>query len=106
MEKEGSETMFLNAADGGKYELVYFERLDGEFNKVVKFYKSKVEKVNIFEETTRLALDVAASREAISAFTPSAARASRRTPMDVMDEEKSSSNQGKSGGSSDDKDVI
>lgn len=37
--------MSLNAADEGKYEFVYFERLDGEFNKVTKFYKSKVEEL-------------------------------------------------------------
>ncbi|CAI9785254.1 unnamed protein product [Fraxinus pennsylvanica] len=132
--EEGLETMFLNAADeGGKYELVYFEKLDGEFNKVVKFYKSKVEEVmkeaavlnkqmealiafrikvenpkgwvNSLEEITRLSLDIEASRAAISASTPSAARASRRIPMDVIDEE-SSNNQGQSDGSSDDKDAI
>lgn len=38
--------MFLMAAEeGGEYELIYFKRLDDEFNKVVKFYKSKVEEV-------------------------------------------------------------
>lgn len=49
-EGEGSEghyqTLFLNSSDdGGEYELVYFRRLDEEFNKVVKFYKGKVEEV-------------------------------------------------------------
>ncbi|KAF5945498.1 hypothetical protein HYC85_015726 [Camellia sinensis] len=40
------ETMFLRAAEeGGEHELVYFRRLDEEFNKVVKFYKLKVEEV-------------------------------------------------------------
>ncbi|KAL8459015.1 hypothetical protein ACS0TY_036478 [Phlomoides rotata] len=40
------ETMFLNTTDdGGEYELVYFKRLDDEFNKVLKFYKVKVEDV-------------------------------------------------------------
>lgn len=40
------ETMFLMAADeGGEYELVYFKRLDDEFNKVLDFYKSKVGEV-------------------------------------------------------------
>ncbi|KAI3467310.1 hypothetical protein Pfo_023973 [Paulownia fortunei] len=121
---EGSETMFLMAADeGGEYELVYFKRLDDEFNKVLKFYKLKVEEVmkeaavlnkqmealiafrvkvenpkgwtNSVEETIQLASDVAASRAALSATTPSAARASRRVPMDFIDEE-SSSNQGQS----------
>ncbi|CAK9186138.1 unnamed protein product [Ilex paraguariensis] len=44
--EEGCETMFLMAADdGGELELVYFRRLDFELNKVVKFYKSKVEEV-------------------------------------------------------------
>ncbi|KAF7123280.1 hypothetical protein RHSIM_Rhsim12G0132600 [Rhododendron simsii] len=40
------ETMFLMVADeGGEYELVYFKRLDDEFNKVLDFYKSKVGEV-------------------------------------------------------------
>ncbi|KAL0336425.1 UNVERIFIED_CONTAM: Phosphate transporter [Sesamum radiatum] len=127
---EGSETMFLGAADeGGEYELVYFKRLDDEFNKVLKFYKSKVEEVmeeaavldkqmnaliafrvkvenprgwtNSLEETTQLASDVAASRAVLLAATPSAARASRRAAMDVIDEE-SSSSQGTSDESGDD----
>ncbi|KAF5184214.1 Phosphate transporter pho1-like protein [Thalictrum thalictroides] len=53
MQNEGSddkgdryETMFLRSSeDGGEYELVYFRRLDDEFNKVLKFYKEKVEEV-------------------------------------------------------------
>ncbi|KAL0282205.1 UNVERIFIED_CONTAM: Phosphate transporter [Sesamum angustifolium] len=127
---EGSETMFLGAADeGGEYELVYFKRLEDEFNKVLMFYKSKVEEVveeaavldkqmnaliafrvkvenprgwtNSLEETTQLASDVAASRAVLLAATPSAARASRRAAMDVIDEE-SSSSQGTSDESGDD----
>ncbi|KAL1808498.1 phosphate transporter PHO1 homolog 3 [Daucus carota subsp. sativus] len=44
--EEGYETRFLMVAEaGGEYELVYFKRLDDEFNKVVKFYKSKVDEV-------------------------------------------------------------
>ncbi|KAI3936724.1 hypothetical protein MKW92_004979 [Papaver armeniacum] len=40
------ETKFLKSSDvGAEYELVYFRRLDDEFNKVNKFYKSKVEEV-------------------------------------------------------------
>ncbi|KAK6931271.1 EXS, C-terminal [Dillenia turbinata] len=40
------ETVFLMSQDvGGEYELVYFRRLDDEFNKVNKFYKSKVDEV-------------------------------------------------------------
>ncbi|KAL3631192.1 hypothetical protein CASFOL_024176 [Castilleja foliolosa] len=43
---EQSETMFLLAADvGGEYEMVYFKKLDGEFNKVISFYKLKVEEL-------------------------------------------------------------
>ncbi|CAK9316731.1 unnamed protein product [Citrullus colocynthis] len=39
-------TTFLMAdEEGGEYELVYFRSLDREFNKVDKFYKSKVEEV-------------------------------------------------------------
>ncbi|KAK6159919.1 hypothetical protein DH2020_003300 [Rehmannia glutinosa] len=113
---ERSETMFLMAADeGGEYELVYFKRLDDEFNKVIKFYKLKAEEVieeagvlnkqmealiafrvkvenpkgwvNRLEESNKLASDVAASRAALFATTPSLARTSRRVPMDVIDEE-------------------
>ncbi|XVF43157.1 hypothetical protein PTKIN_Ptkin02bG0018000 [Pterospermum kingtungense] len=47
--RDGSQrykTTFLMESDsGGEYELVYFRRLDDEFNKVDKFYKSKVEEV-------------------------------------------------------------
>ncbi|KAL1807952.1 hypothetical protein ACET3Z_024942 [Daucus carota] len=43
---EGYVTTFLRTEeDGGEYELVYFKRLDDEFNKVNKFYKAKVEEV-------------------------------------------------------------
>lgn len=49
MHEDGSQnykTTFLMAADeGAEYELVYFRRLDDEFNKVDKFYKAKVEEV-------------------------------------------------------------
>ncbi|PSS28758.1 Phosphate transporter like [Actinidia chinensis var. chinensis] len=115
---ESSETMFLMAADeGGEKELVYFRKLDGEFNKVVRFYKSKVDEVmkeaamldkqmdaliafrikvdnpdqSWFDrsaEMNRLASEVAASMAVLSASTPAGARASRRAPsMDVIDEE-------------------
>lgn len=43
---EHYQTLFLNASDeGGEYELVFFRRLDDEFNKVINFYKKKVEEV-------------------------------------------------------------
>ncbi|KAF5955116.1 hypothetical protein HYC85_007972 [Camellia sinensis] len=102
--EEGYETMFLRAADeGGEYEIVYFRRLDDEFNKVVKFYRVKVEEVmkevvmlnkqmealiafrikveggdswivDRSVEMTRLASGVAASAAALVATTPSGPR--------------------------------
>ncbi|KAK9271772.1 hypothetical protein L1049_002135 [Liquidambar formosana] len=50
VEQEGSEgyyqtTFFMSSDQGGEYELVFFRRLDDEFNKVLKFYKAKVEEV-------------------------------------------------------------
>ncbi|KAF8408130.1 hypothetical protein HHK36_007272 [Tetracentron sinense] len=109
------ETKFLMSADeGGEYELVYFRRLDDEFNKVEKFYKGKVEEVmkeavvlnkqmdaliafrikvenpqGWFDreaEITRLSSDLSASAAAaVTASTPAGAR-SRKMPMDVIEE--------------------
>ncbi|XP_073300879.1 phosphate transporter PHO1 homolog 3-like isoform X2 [Primulina huaijiensis] len=122
---DSAETTFLNVHDeGGEYELVYFKRLDDEFNKVLKFYKEKMKEVvdeagvlnkqmealvafrvkvehpegwtNSVEETRQLASDVAASRAELFATAPSAVRASSKVPMDVEDEESS-----RSGGLSD-----
>ncbi|CAH2037813.1 unnamed protein product [Thlaspi arvense] len=101
----GCETTFLMAAEeGGEYELVFFRRLDDEFNKVSKFYKKKVEEVleeamvlnkqmdaliafrvkvenpdgwpweERTVEITRLASDIATSAAAISASTPAGAK--------------------------------
>lgn len=84
--------------EGGEYELVYFRRLDDEFNKVVRFYRSKVEEVmkeaaelnkqmdalvafrvkvenptesfDCSVEMTRLASDVSASTTVLHANTP------------------------------------
>ncbi|XP_019195155.1 PREDICTED: phosphate transporter PHO1 homolog 3-like [Ipomoea nil] len=40
------QTVFLMSSEaGGEYELVFFRRLDDEFNKVLKFYREKVEEV-------------------------------------------------------------
>ncbi|XP_050277234.1 phosphate transporter PHO1 homolog 3-like isoform X6 [Quercus robur] len=128
------QTTFRMSSDkGGEYELVYFRRLDDEFNKVNKFYKAKVEEVmkeaamlnkqmdamiafrikvenpqGWFDgsvEMTHLASDVAASAAALAASTPKGARASRRVPMsmDVI-EEGPSSHGPSSDESSDDKD--
>ncbi|CAA7037849.1 unnamed protein product [Microthlaspi erraticum] len=38
-------TFFMTEEKGGEYELVFFRRLDDEFNKVEKFYREKVEEV-------------------------------------------------------------
>ncbi|XP_019228695.1 PREDICTED: phosphate transporter PHO1 homolog 9-like isoform X2 [Nicotiana attenuata] len=50
VQQEGSEghyqTMFLMSSEnGGEYEMVFFRRLDEEFNKVLTFYKKKVGEV-------------------------------------------------------------
>lgn len=116
---EGYQTTFLMAADqGGEYELVYFRRLDDEFNKVLKFYKTKVEEVmkeaavlnkqmdaliafrvkvdgsgkwsegNI--QLTRFASEVAASAAEIYSTTPSAARSRKSAHhMDAIEEDRS-----------------
>ncbi|KAM3286504.1 phosphate transporter PHO1 9 [Capsicum chacoense] len=50
LQPEGSQghhqTMFLMSSEqGGEYEMVFFRRLDDEFNKVLTFYKKKVGEV-------------------------------------------------------------
>ncbi|XP_023638574.1 phosphate transporter PHO1 homolog 2 isoform X1 [Capsella rubella] len=101
----GLETTFLmTAEEGGEYELVFFRRLDDEFNRIEKFYKEKVEEVlkdavmlnkqmdaliafrvkvenpvgwgweERTVEMTRLASDVATSTAAIAASTPARTR--------------------------------
>ncbi|KAJ6726693.1 PHOSPHATE TRANSPORTER PHO1-like protein 3 [Salix purpurea] len=109
-------TFLMPTVGGGEYELLFFRRLDDEFNKVDRFYRSKVEEVlkeaemlskqmdaliafrikvenptgwsDRTADITRLASDVAASTAALAGSTPSGARASRRglQVMDVIDE--------------------
>jgi len=95
-------TFLMPTVRGGEYELVFFRRLDDEFNKVDKFYRSKVEEVlkeaemlnkqmdaliafrikvenpagwsDRVADMTRLASDVAASTAALAASSPSGAR--------------------------------
>lgn len=104
--KKYQTTFLKRVEEGGEYELVYFRRLDDEFNKVNKFYKSKVEEVvkeaailnkqmdaliafrikvenpqawfDRSVEITRLASDIAASTAALAASTPRGARASSK----------------------------
>ncbi|CAM8885716.1 unnamed protein product [Rhodiola kirilowii] len=103
--REAYETQFLMAGDhGGEYELVFFKRLDDEFNKVNYFYKSKLgevmneaEELNkqmdafiafrikvekphelFFDEASemnRLANEIDASTAALATCTPASARA-------------------------------
>lgn len=113
--QEGSQSyqtdFLMQADDGGEYELVFFRRLDDEFNKVDKFYMKKVEEVTKEAEMltkqmdaliafrikvenphgwswedrsgdmTRLASDVAASTAALAASIPAGARASSKSYM-------------------------
>ncbi|CAE5957428.1 unnamed protein product [Arabidopsis arenosa] len=112
----GCETTFLMAAEeGGEYELVFFRRLDDEFNKVEKFYKKKVEEVlkeaamlnkqmdaliafrvkvenpdgwrweERTVEMTRLASDIATSAAALSASTPAGAKSMKIRSQEHME---------------------
>ncbi|KAK8711374.1 hypothetical protein V6N13_146658 [Hibiscus sabdariffa] len=52
VQEEGAEgryqTMFLRSSEeGGEFEMLFFRRLDEEFNKVLRFYKKKVEEVTV-----------------------------------------------------------
>ncbi|KAG5237256.1 phosphate transporter PHO1 [Salix suchowensis] len=95
-------TFLMPSIQGGEYELVYFRRLDDEFNRVENFYRSKVDEVlkeaamlnkqmdaliafrikvenpsgwsDRAADMTRLASDVAASTAALAAASPSGAR--------------------------------
>ncbi|KAL7100931.1 hypothetical protein ACP275_08G025600 [Erythranthe tilingii] len=53
------QTMFLKSSEeGGEYEMVFFRKLDEEFNKVVKFYKEKVQEVKMEAEELNRQMDV------------------------------------------------
>ncbi|KAL9276202.1 hypothetical protein ACSQ67_026257 [Phaseolus vulgaris] len=111
---ENFETTFhMSAEEGGEYELVYFRRLDDEFNKVVRFYRSKVEEVmkeaaelnkqmdalvafrvkvenpnesfDCSVEMTRLASDVSASTTVLHANTPRGVQLNRRISTVIED---------------------
>ncbi|KAL3525909.1 hypothetical protein ACH5RR_014281 [Cinchona calisaya] len=58
-DSEGSyQTMFLmSSEEGGEYELVFFRKLDDEFNKVLKFYKGKVNEVKAEAEELSKQMD-------------------------------------------------
>ncbi|CAN1256157.1 Phosphate transporter PHO1 homolog 3 [Linum perenne] len=121
------QTAFMMASDeGGDYELVYFRRLDDEFNKVNSFYKAKVDevlkeadtlnrqmdaliafrikvenpegwsRVDRSEQITRLASNVAASAAALDATTPKGAKAGKKVQFMDVTEEERSSSDGSS----------
>ncbi|KAF9674415.1 hypothetical protein SADUNF_Sadunf10G0124900 [Salix dunnii] len=105
-------TFLMPSIQGGEYELVFFRRLDDEFNRVEKFYSCKVDEVlkeaamlseqmdaliafrikvenpsgwsDRVADMTRLASDVAASTAALAAASPSGAR-SRRGALHLLD---------------------
>ncbi|KFK33500.1 hypothetical protein AALP_AA5G021000 [Arabis alpina] len=116
----GLETTFLmTAEEGGEYELVFFRRLDDEFNRIEKFYREKVEEVvkdaimlnkqmdaliafrvkvenpvgwgweERTVEMTRLASGVATSTAAITASTPTTTR-TMKPHMEAIQEQGSS----------------
>ncbi|XP_071731053.1 phosphate transporter PHO1 homolog 3-like [Rutidosis leptorrhynchoides] len=52
------QTIFLRSSeDGGEFELVFFRKLDDEFNKVISFYRSKVEEVMKQAEELNIQMD-------------------------------------------------
>ncbi|GJV02080.1 SPX and EXS domain-containing protein [Tanacetum coccineum] len=52
------QTIFLRSSeDGGEFELVFFKRLDHEFNKVNSFYREKVEEVVKQAEELNIQMD-------------------------------------------------
>ena len=102
-------TFLMTTEEGGEYELVFFRRLDDEFNKVSKFYKGKVAEVlkeavvlnkqmdaliafrvkvenpegwgwdERTVEISRLASDIATSAATLSASTPAGAKSSKQS---------------------------
>ncbi|KAI3794028.1 hypothetical protein L1987_36653 [Smallanthus sonchifolius] len=57
-ECENYQTMFFRSwEEGAENELVFFRRLDGEFNKVISFYKSKVDEVLMEAEELNKQID-------------------------------------------------
>ncbi|XP_076941750.1 phosphate transporter PHO1 homolog 3-like [Bidens hawaiensis] len=80
------QTIFLRSSEeGGDLELVFFRGLDHEFNKVIGFYKSKV------EEVVKEAEELSKQMEALIALrikvnNPSAAAAAAVTPSPFMNE--------------------
>lgn len=52
------QTMFLRSSEeGGEHEMVFFRRLDDEFNKVLRFYEERVEQVKVEAENLNKQMD-------------------------------------------------
>ncbi|KAI7750441.1 hypothetical protein M8C21_004694, partial [Ambrosia artemisiifolia] len=91
------QTIFLRSSEeGGDLEHIFFERLDDEFNKVIRFYKSKVEEVVMQAEELSNQMDALIALR-IKVINPTAATAGssfiNRTdtglnPLEVIHEEK------------------
>nr|GLL39194.1 phosphate transporter PHO1 homolog 9 isoform X2 [Ipomoea trifida] len=81
-------TVLVSSEGGGEYELVFFRRLDDEFNKVVGFYREKV------EEARKEADELSEQMDALIAFRimvekPEielhSAAATKPAPLEVLD---------------------
>ncbi|XP_020239766.1 phosphate transporter PHO1 homolog 3 [Cajanus cajan] len=132
---DGYETTFLmSGEEGGEYELVFFRRLDDEFNKVDRFFRAKVEEAmkeaemlnkqmdafiafrikvenptSSFDrslEMTRLASHVASSSAVLQASTPKEARFNRKVSMVMEVIEEGSTHHEQSDDSNDDQDHV
>ncbi|XP_047310260.1 phosphate transporter PHO1 homolog 9-like [Impatiens glandulifera] len=98
--EEGSgpyQTKFmLSSEEGGQYEAVFFKRLDEEFNKVVKFYKDKVDEVmkdadNLTQQmdaliALRIKVDITPISIELSKVPAPAATGRRPGRMDIIEE--------------------
>ncbi|XWS64232.1 hypothetical protein CRYUN_Cryun06bG0168700 [Craigia yunnanensis] len=87
--RDGSQsyetTFLMQADDGGEYEFVYFRRLDDEFNKVDKFYKSKVEEVTKEAEILNKQMDaLIAFRENVQVQNPVVNNLKARKPAPLQ----------------------
>lgn len=100
------ETTFLRSASyGGDHDVVFFRRLDKEFNKVVRFYKDRVQEVlNEAEELKRqmnafIALRIKVEKPALANVTgssnaPSSHWVNERSSLGAINEEDISSSEG------------
>ncbi|CAI0462923.1 unnamed protein product [Linum tenue] len=79
--------------EGGEYELVYFRRLDDEFNKVNRFYKCKVEEVLKEADSLTKQMDEAIEEGSMSHEQSSSDGSSSHDEDDAEKEEEKTKNQ-------------